>query len=69
MKILKIEDYNYSIVYVEHTNESSVYKRLYNGSWLYLNGNRWTTVNNAIELEKLFIKKHHDATGTTNRNN
>jgi len=34
MKILRIEDYNYPIVYVE--NEYSVYKRFVDGKWMYL---------------------------------
>ena len=57
MKILRIEDYNYSIVYIEKENESYVYKRLFDGNWMSLNGNRWSNVKNANELEKLFKKK------------
>ena len=53
MKILRIEDYNYSIVYVEDKNESSVYKRFVDRNWMYLKGNSWTDVKNADELEKL----------------
>jgi hypothetical protein len=57
MKILRIEDYNYSIVYIEKENESYVYKRLFDGNWMCLNGNSWSNVKNVNELEKLFKKK------------
>jgi len=59
MKILRIEDYNYSIVYVEDKNEYSVYKRFFDGNWMYLKGNKWSDVKNADELEKIF-KKNKD---------
>ena len=58
MKILRIEDYNYSIVYVEDKNESSVYKRFVDGNWMYLKGNNWSSVKNVDELEKLFKKRN-----------
>ena len=54
MKILKIEDYNYSIVYVEDKKQSAVYKRFTNGDWLRLKRNSWVSVERADELEKLF---------------
>ena len=54
MKILKIEDYNYSIVYVEYDQKTDVYKRFTNGDWLRLKRNSWVSVENADELEKLF---------------
>ena len=60
MKILKIEDYNYSIVYVEDGNESTVYKRFVNGNWMYLNGNSWIDVKNIDQLEKLFKEKKYN---------
>lgn len=54
MKILKIEDYNYSIVYVEDKKKSVVYKRFVDGNWMLLNRNTWTVVVNIDQLEKLF---------------
>ena len=60
MKILKIEDYNYSIVYIENENESSVYKRFIDGRWMQLNSNRWSIVKNIDELEKAFKQKKDD---------
>lgn len=57
MKILRIEDYNYSIVYVENENEYSVYKRFVDGKWMYLKRDNWLTVKNVDELEKIFKNK------------
>ena len=57
MRILKIEDYNYSIVYIESNRKSAVYKRFANGDWLLLKGNKWVAVENADELEKLWNEK------------
>jgi len=57
MKILKIEDYNYSIVYVEDKKKSVVYKRFVDGTWMQLNRNTWTVVANIDQLEKLFKEK------------
>jgi hypothetical protein len=61
MKILKIEDYNYSIVYIENENESSVYKRFSDGKWMRLNRGNWSTVKNVDQLEKLFKEKKDDS--------
>lgn len=57
MKILKIEDYNYSIVYIEYDQKTAVYKRFSNGDWLLLKRNRWVSIENADELEKCWNKK------------
>ena len=61
MKILKIEDYNYSIVYVENNDESFVYKRFSDGKWMYLNRNNWSIVKNVDQLEKVFKEKKDDS--------
>jgi len=61
MKILKIEDYNYSIVYDEKSDESFVYKRFSDGKWMYLNKNNWSIVKNVDELEKSFKEKKDDS--------
>lgn len=60
MKILKIEDYNYSIVYIENKKKSVVYKRFVDGTWMQLNRNTWTVVANIDQLEKLFKEKKYD---------
>lgn len=60
MKILKIEDYNYSIIYVENNNESLVYKRFNENKWMQLNSNHWSIVKNFDELEKAFKQKKDD---------
>jgi hypothetical protein len=60
MKILRIEDYNYSIVYVENENEYSVYKRFVDGKWMYLKRDNWLTVKNVDELEKISQENKND---------
>jgi hypothetical protein len=57
MKILKIEDYNYSMVYIENENEFSVYKRFIDGKWMHLKNNNWSTVKNIDKLEIAFKQK------------
>lgn len=57
MKILKIEDYNYSIVYIEYDQKTDVYKRIADGDWLLLKRNKWVSVENADELEKCWVEK------------
>jgi len=57
MTILKIEDYNYSIVYIEDKKKSTVYKRFVDGTWMRLNVNSWVTVKNSDQIEKLFKEK------------
>ena len=61
MQILKIEDYNYSIVYIENNDKSSVYKRFSDGKWMKLNSNRWSIVKDIDELEKVFKQKKDDS--------
>ena len=61
MQILKIEDYNYSIVYIENNNKSSVYKRFSDGKWMQLNSNHWSIIKNVDELEKAFKQKKDDS--------
>jgi hypothetical protein len=60
MKILRIEDYSFSIVYVENENEFSVYKRFVDGKWMYLKRNNWLDVKNVDDLEKIFQKNKNE---------
>jgi len=54
MKILRKEDYNYSILYIENENKCLAYKRLANGNWMCSSGGDWSNVKNVDELEKVF---------------
>ena len=67
MTILKIEDYNYSIVYIEHKKKSSVYKRLVDGKWLQLKGTTWTVVESVEQLEVLFKQKRDEKEDANSR--
>jgi hypothetical protein len=59
MEVIKIEDYNYSIVYVEHNDKFSIYRRFVDGKWEYLKGGNWSTIKNVDELEMLFNQKKY----------
>jgi len=61
MQILKIEDFNYSIVYIENNDKSSVYKRFSDGKWMYLKNSNWSIVKHIDELEKLFNQKKDES--------
>ena len=61
MHILKIEDFNYSIVYIENNNKSSVYKRFGDGKWMQLKDSNWSIVKQFEELEKLFKQKKDES--------
>jgi hypothetical protein len=61
MQILKIEDFNYSIVYIENNDKSSVYKRFSDGKWMHLKNSNWSIVKHIDELEKLFKQKKDES--------
>ena len=61
MHILKIEDFNYSIVYIENNDKSSVYKRFSDGKWMQLKDSNWSIVKQIDELEKLFKQKKDES--------
>jgi hypothetical protein len=57
MEIIKIEDYRYSIIYTNDNGKNEVHKRMYDGTWKTLNGDKWQNSDKHIELEKAFSKK------------
>lgn len=61
MQILKIEDFNYSIIYIENNDKSSVYKRFSDGKWMQLKNSNWSIVKHIDELEKLFNQKKDES--------
>ena len=55
MKILKVEDHSYSIIYVNDNEKYNVYKRIDDGKWEIFHRNQWRTVkNNITSLDQLF---------------
>jgi hypothetical protein len=53
MKLLKIEEHNYSIVYVNDNEEYKVYRRFSENKWEVFYRNNWIEVDNKNDLELL----------------
>lgn len=60
MKILKIENYNYSILYIEDGNNYNVYKRFDNSEWQILKDKNWIDLSNSKKLEEFFKKNNNN---------
>lgn len=54
MKLLKVEDHNYSIVYVNDNENYNVYRRFNENKWEIFSRNNWKEISSFQELEKLF---------------
>ena len=48
MKILKVEDHSYSIIYVNDNEKYNVYKRVAENKWEVFHRNQWKPVTNNI---------------------
>jgi hypothetical protein len=59
MKILKIENYNYSILYIEDGDSYNVYKRFDNSEWQILKDKNWIDLSNSKKLEEFFKKNNN----------
>lgn len=55
MKILKIEDHNYKIIYINDNSNYNVYRRIDNNQWdkFSVNRNNWYSIDDKNEIEKL----------------
>ncbi len=56
MKLLKVEDHNYSIVYVNDNENYNVYRRFNENRWEIFSRNKWKDISSFKDLEKLFNK-------------
>ena len=55
MKILKVEDHSYSIMYVNDNEKYNVYKRVAENKWEVFHRNQWKPViNNIMSLDQMF---------------
>ena len=54
MKLLKVEDHNYSIIYINDKENYNVYRRFDSIKWEIFRRNEWKPVTDFIELEKTF---------------
>ena len=57
MKLLKVEDHNYSIIYVNDNENYTVYRRFNENKWQVFYRNRWNEFTKHEELEKLFKER------------
>ena len=55
MKILKIEDHIYKIIYINNNEDYNVYRRLSSTEWekFSVNRNRWYAVEDKNDVQKL----------------
>jgi hypothetical protein len=61
MKILKVEDHSYSIIYVNDNETYNVYKRIDEGKWEIFHRNQWKPVTvpiNITSLDQMFSSRH-----------
>jgi hypothetical protein len=58
MKLLKIEEHNYSIVYVNDNENYKVYRRFNENKWEVFYRNKWDELRNHDELEQLFKERN-----------
>lgn len=54
MKILKVEDHNYQIIYINDNEKYQVYRRFDETRWQIFRRNDWKPVDECFELEKAF---------------
>ena len=55
MKILKIEDHNYKIIYINNNEVYNVYRRLSSTEWekFSVNRNKWYAVEDKTDIQEL----------------
>jgi hypothetical protein len=54
MRLLKVEEHNYSIIYINDKENYNVYRRINSITWEIFRRNEWKPVTDFIELEKTF---------------
>jgi hypothetical protein len=54
MKLLKIEEHYYSIVYIDDDGKYEVYKRFNEDKWQKYHNNEWKDISNIGELENIY---------------
>ena len=58
MKIFKVEEYNYSIIYINDNENYNVYRRMNAITWEIFRRNEWDPVSDCSELEKVFNEQN-----------
>jgi hypothetical protein len=57
MKILKVENHNYQIIYINDNEKYQVYRRINETTWETLKKDTWKQVCDYLELEKAFNER------------
>lgn len=57
MNIIKIEEYNYSIIYINDNEKYVIYRRMSENKWEIFRKEEWKHVTDYSDLEKLFKDK------------
>jgi hypothetical protein len=57
MKLLKVEEHNYHIIYINDNESYNTYRRINELSWEKYRRGRWVETENIAELEKVFSER------------
>jgi len=57
MKLLKVEEWNYHIIYIMDGENYQVYRRIDQTRWEKYHKNQWRPVTDYSALEKLFTQR------------
>lgn len=57
MKIIKTEEHNYSIIYINDNEKYNVYRRTNETKWEIFHRNNWKEISDCSDLEALFKGK------------
>ena len=57
MNIIKIEEYNYSIIYINDNEKYLIYRRMSENKWEIFRKEEWKEITDYSDLEKLFKDK------------
>ncbi len=57
MEIVKVEECNYSIIYVNDNDHYYVYRRFNEATWQIFHKNKWNDISTPANLEELLKNK------------
>ena len=57
MKILKVEEHNYHIIYINDNEKYQIYRRINQITWEVFKNDKWKPVYDYFELEKAFLDR------------
>jgi hypothetical protein len=57
MKLLKVEEHNYHIIYVNDNEKYNAYRRVNESTWQEYHNGKWYAVEDCVELEKAFNER------------